>query len=292
MATDNRQQAADMSQPKEWLVMYSNSGDMSILDSLESKRADSEHTGIYDYFVPLDVNRQVADGKTIERKRMIAGCYIFIRATREDILRIRQEPPFDATLRFLHPATSPTGCIYVPDIEIETLRLAVEKMDGAVEYFVPTNKELVVGDYVRIMAGTFAGIRGILESVKGHEGGRVIVPLRDVLAVRTPRIPANDIQLLDLAKVTDCQGKSYTSRAYKKVRVLIEDSERLLAEKEKLGKLSKASESEARHLIVRFSQLNLGGKIRFMHAQAICNIFMALDETDGEVFKRFRNILP
>ena len=59
-----------------------------------------------------------------------------------------------------------------------------------------------------------------------------------------------------------------------------------------MGKLSKASESEARHLIVRFSQLNLGGKIRFMHAQAICNIFMALDETDGEVFKRFRNILP
>ena len=123
--------------------MYSNSGDMSILDSLESKRADSEHTGIYDYFVPLDVNRQVVDGKTIERKRMIAGCYIFIRATREDILRIRQEPPFDATLRFLHPATSPTGCIYVPDIEIETLRLAVEKMDGAVEYFVPTNKEQI-----------------------------------------------------------------------------------------------------------------------------------------------------
>ena len=275
-----------------WLVMYSNSGDIGILDFLEPKRAESETTGIYDYFVPLDVTRQIIDGKPIEHKRLIAGSYIFIRATREDILRLRQEPPFDATLRFLHPSTSPTGCIYVPDIEIRMLRLAVERMDGEVEYFVPTNKELVVGDYVCIVEGKYAGIRGVLESVKGHEGGRVIVSLGDVLAVRTPRISANDIQLLDLAKVAESHGKSYTSRAYKKVRVLTADSERLLAEKEKQGTLSESSKSEARRLIVRFAQLNLGGKIRLMHAQAICNIFVALDETDSELFLHYKNMLP
>jgi transcription antitermination factor NusG len=275
-----------------WLVMYSNSGDIGILDILEAKQADSEHTGIYDFFVPLEITNLFRDGKTVQHKRLIAGHYIFIKATREDILRLRQEPPFDATLRFLHPATSPTGCIYVPESEIEMMRLVVQKMDGAVDYFAPTNKELAIGDCVRVLDGKFAGIRGILESVKGHEGGRLIVSLGDVLAVRTPKIAADDIQLIDLAKVIDTNGKSYTSRAYKKVRVLISDSERLLAEKQAQGALCEASENEAKRLILRFSQLKLGGKIRLMHAQAIYNILLALGDTTSELFTRYRNMLP
>lgn len=292
MATDKGQHTADTGQPMDWLVMYSNSGDIGILDFLEVKRTESETTGIYDFFVPLDVTRQVVDGRPVEHRQLIAGNYIFLKATREDILRLRQEPPFDATLRFLHPSTSPTGCIYVSDIEIQMMRLVIERLGGSADYFVPTNKELVVGDYVCILEGPFAGIKGVLESVKGHEGGRVIVHLGDVLAVRTPRISASDIQLLDLAKITDSQGKSYTSRAYKKVRVLTAEGERLLAEKEKNGALSPSSEGDARHLILRFGQLNLGGKIRFLHAQAIYNILLALGDTESELFFRYRNMLP
>ncbi len=275
-----------------WLVMYSNSGDVGIIDTLEEKKAESETTGILDFFVPLDVTRIMVDDKPIEHKRLIAGNYIFIQATKDDILRLRQEPPFDATLRFLHPSSSPTGCIYIPDDEVQSLRLAVGLMDGEAEYFVPSNKDLVVGDFVYVIDGLFKGVKGVLESVKGHEGGRVIVPLGDVLAVRTPRISADDLQLLDLAKITDSQVGSYTSRAYKKVRSLTSDSERLLAEKEKMGSLSETSRKEAQRLILRFSQLKLGGKIRFMHAQAIYNILLALDETEGELFLRYKNMLP
>ena len=275
-----------------WLVMYSNSGDIGIQDLLEAKKAESETTGIFDVFVPFDVTRQVVDGKAVEVKRLIAGNYIFIKATREDILRLRQESPFDATLRFLHPASSPTGCIYVKEEDIQNIRLAVKSLDNNVEYFVPTSKELVVGDYVRILDGEYAGVKGILESVKGHEGGRVIVPLGDVLAVRTSKISAENIQLLDLAKAPDSQGKSYTSRAYKKIRVLIADSEKLLEERKRQGMLSQRSQEEALRLIRRFSQLKLTGKIRLMHAQAIYNIFTALGETENDLFVRFRNMLP
>ena len=109
---------------------------------------------------------------------------------------------------------------------------------------------------------------------------------------RTPRISANDIQLLDLARVSDLGAGSYTSRAYKKVRTLIADSEKLLAEKEETGVLSEDSETEARRLIQRFCHLKLNGKIRFMHAQAIYNLFVALDETDSELFQKFKNMLP
>ena len=275
-----------------WLVMYSNSGDIRIIDVLETKKAESETTGIYDYFVPLEVTYLVRESKSIPHKRLIAGNYIFIRATCEDILRLRQEPPFDSTLRFLHPSSSPTGCIYVPDRDMQMLRKAVQMLDGNAEYFVPTSKELVVGDYVCVLDGEFAGIKGVLESVKGHEGGRIIVPLGDVLAVRTPRVPASAIQLLDLAKAADTQGKSYTSRAYKKIRMLTADSERLLAEKEKTGALCESSEQEAQRLILRFSKLQLGGKIRLMHAQAIYNLLVAMGETESERFSHFRNILP
>lgn len=279
-------------QPMPWLVMYSNNGDISILDILEQKKAESTTTGILDFFVPLDVTRLVVDGKPIERKRLIAGNYIIIQATKEDILRLRQEPPFDATLRFLHPTTNPTGCIYIPDEEVQMMRRVVDIMDGEVEYFAPSSKELMISDTVSILEGKFTGVKGYLESVKGHEGGSVIVSLGDVLAVRTPRIPANDVQLLVLAKVSDSQVGSYTSRAYKKVRVLISDSEKLLEEKETEGRLSEASEANARRLIMRFSQLKLSGKIRIMHAQAIYNILLALGDTESESFLKFKNMLP
>ena len=278
--------------PLEWLVMYSNSGDIGILDDLEIKKKESLTTGIHDYFVPLDVTRIIVDDKPIERKRLIAGNYIFLQATKEDILRLRQEPPFDATLRFLHPASSPTGCIYIPDEEVQMMRQTVDKLDGEADYFVPSSKVLMISDMVCVLEGKFAGTKGILESVKGHEGGKVIVPLGDVLAVRTPKIPVEDIQILAFATVTDSQSGSYTSRAYKKMRVLTADSERLLAEKEREGVLSEASEKEARRLMMRYSQLQLTGKIRTMHAEAICNILTALGETESEQFLKFRNILP
>ena len=275
-----------------WLVMYSNSGDIGILDVLAVKQAECATTGIVDFFVPLEVTRLAIEGRSVAHKRLIAGNYIFIRATREDILRLRQEPPFDAALRFLHPSSSPTGCIYVPDDEVQQLRLAVGKMDGEVEYFVPTSKELIIGDYVRIIEGKYSDIKGVLESVKGHEGGRVIVALRDVLAVRTPRIQASNLQLLELAKAGDSLTGSYTSRAYKKVRGLTADSERLLDEREKTGKLSEQSVDKANRLLLRFTELKLSGKIRTMHAAAICNILLALGETESERYFHFKNILP
>ena len=279
-------------QPNDWLVMYSNTGDVSILDDLEIAKNEAERTGVWDYFVPLDVTRIILEDKPIERKRLIAGSYIFIKATKEDILKLREGPPFDAVLRFLHPASSRTDCIYVTEEDVQMMRLAVDRLDGEVEYFVPSSKDLMVGDIVCIIDGPFAGIKGILESVKGHEGGSVIVPLGDVLAVRTPRISVDDLQLLSFAKVTDSQAGSYTSRAYKKVHVLSDDSERFLAEKEEKGILSEESEKEARRLVRRFSQLQLAGKIRFMHAQAIYNLLLALDETENEQFLKFRNMLP
>ena len=36
-------------EPLEWLVMYSNSGDIGILDDLEIKKKDSPKTGIHDF---------------------------------------------------------------------------------------------------------------------------------------------------------------------------------------------------------------------------------------------------
>ena len=288
----NNDKKSTQEQPMPWLVMYSNNGDISIVDVLETKKAESKTTGIFDVFVPLDVRRVFVDGKTIERKRLIAGNYIFLQATREDILRLRQEPPFDATLRFLHPDTSPTGCIYISDDEIQMTRTTVERMNGEVEYFVPSKKELMISDYVCVLDGKFAGVKGVLESVKGHEGGRVVVHLGDVLALCTPKISANSIQLLELAKVSDSQGGSYTSRAYKKIRSLIEESERILEEKESNGKLSEESEKEANRLLKRFSQLQLSGKIKYMHAQSIYNLLMALGDTESELFQKVKNTLP
>ena len=45
----------EKNQPNDWLVMYSNTGDVSILDDLETAKNEAGKTGVWDYFVPLDV---------------------------------------------------------------------------------------------------------------------------------------------------------------------------------------------------------------------------------------------
>ena len=87
-------------QPTDWLVMYSNTGDANILDDLETAKKESLKTGILDYFVPLDVTRIIVDDKAIERKRLIAGNYIFNKG---------RHPPAEArpSLRCLPPLPSP-----------------------------------------------------------------------------------------------------------------------------------------------------------------------------------------
>ena len=77
-----------------------------------------------------------------------------------------------------------------------------------------------------------------------------------------------------------------------KVRGLTSESERHQAEKESRGELSEKSKEEARRLVLRFASLEQNGKIRMMHAQAICNILIALGDTESEQYQRFKNRLP
>ena len=76
-----------------------------------------------------------------------------------------------------------------------------------------------------------------------------------------------------------------------KVRGLTSESERLQAEKESRGVLSEKSKEEARWLVLRFASLELNGKIRMMHSQAICNTLIALDVTESEQYQRFKKRL-
>ena len=57
-----------------WLVMYSNSGDIGILDILAVKQAECATTGIVDFFVPLEVTRlAIAATNTIDTLTCSSG---------------------------------------------------------------------------------------------------------------------------------------------------------------------------------------------------------------------------
>lgn len=133
-----------------------------------------------------------------------------------------------------------------------------------------------MGDRVRIADGKLAGVCGVLECVKGHEGGRLIVSISDVLAIHTPAIAADSLQVLDFAHTSDGLSCSYSSRAYKKMRVLLEFSQQLLHERQANGSLPEASQAEAERLLKRYALLQLEGKMRLMLAEAITNIKKAM----------------
>jgi hypothetical protein len=64
----------------------------------------------------------------------------------------------------------------------------------------PSEVDLEKGDIVRIVAGPFNGIEGVLLSQQGKEGGRVLVNVSNVIAVPTLHIEPEYLQVLQFAK--------------------------------------------------------------------------------------------
>jgi len=110
------------------------------------------------------------------------SCYLFVRSTVYDRLRILQIP---GVLGFAASTASPT---VIPDAEMEALKTITEKFNAEPHPYLNT------GDRIRIVAGPLTGMEGILTRRK-HDC-RVVLTIEAIM-----RSIAVEVSEFDIAQV-------------------------------------------------------------------------------------------
>ena len=269
-----------------WYVLYGRYASINVIDELQYVKDKVEEINIDDFFVPIEIKKQTKGGNIITRKTLFTGQYIFLKARKEAIVKLKHTSTFTTDIRFLHPRVGSTALVTVTEREMQSFRNAVLAMNSEVEYFHPTQQELEAGDKVRIIGGLFDGIEGILEHKRGHTNTRIIVSVNSMLAVRTLDIEPENIQLLEFAQAPTPSASSrystkhttYTSRVYKEIKKLLAESQTLLQTYRQQGILNEVDYLLANRLYRRYSLLQLTGKLKEQHAEALQNLQIALEK--------------
>ena len=128
---------AQTSSPSPWFVLYGRYASVGVVDELQKFKEQESDIQLDDFFVPIEVKKVISRGKTTTRKQLYTGHYIFLKASKSDILRLKHAPTFTTDIRFLHPRVGSTMLITVPEREILSFRNAVLAMNSEVEYFQP-----------------------------------------------------------------------------------------------------------------------------------------------------------
>lgn len=147
-------------------------------------------------FVPTKLVRaKLPNGRTKLQRRALVHNYIFVRSDRQTIDHIKQfELPY---LRYvMHTINSVYQAMVVPPEQMRSFMLVVGTEDERLMLLEQQSVELKAGTRVRITGGVFAGAEGLLTKVPGIRERRVVVRIEGVVAVATPRIERELIEII------------------------------------------------------------------------------------------------
>ncbi|MBQ6749460.1 MAG: UpxY family transcription antiterminator [Bacteroidaceae bacterium] len=181
-----------------WYVLKSPSLALSVRDDL--KKAGLK------FFLPTRTVLVPMGGKTVRVEKPLAFNLVFVSTDIETLHTFKsQHPDRRLHIAYQRPLSYQQGDyvppLVVPDREMEMFINAVGTYrDAEIPYMKPSEVDLEKGDIVRIVAGPFNGIEGVLLSQQGKEGGRVLVNVSNVIAVPTLHIEPEYLQVLQFAK--------------------------------------------------------------------------------------------
>lgn len=180
-----------------WYILKSPSLSLSVRDELKAANIE--------FFLPTHTELRNVGGKQKRVERPIVFNFVFVQSLLPVIMEFcATKPNLRLHLVYGHKPICGDGNampLVVSDVEMMMFQKAIRFYNGQEVPFVkPNEMELAKGDYVRIVGGAFSGLEGILVSQKGKEGGRVVVSLSNVIAVRTLEIEPEYLQILKYGK--------------------------------------------------------------------------------------------
>ncbi|MBR3647262.1 MAG: UpxY family transcription antiterminator [Paludibacteraceae bacterium] len=152
-----------------------------------------------EFFLPTtkQVVRRGEKEESIERPLLFG--YVFVRTEEPNVIRFANANDGISLLRERRKNGEIGPYMRVPDSQMKSFIRAVGQYTDNIPFVSPTPDMLTKGDQVRIIGGPFKGIEGILEAQQGKDGGRVIVRIKDLIAVPTLEIDPSLIQVLKFA---------------------------------------------------------------------------------------------
>ena len=133
-------------------------------------------------FVPLVKKIRVVKDKPVLKWVPAINNYIFVYATRKQILILKNGLEDVLPIRFLLDRS--TGLPQkVPKKEMEYFILVAGSLNEQLVYIKPGELDLNKGDRVKIIGGPFKGVEGTFLRIKGDR--RVVVTIEGIMAVAT-----------------------------------------------------------------------------------------------------------
>lgn len=127
-----------------WFAVYTKyKAEKFVAEKLQKKGIEA--------YVPLLHYTRKYKSKTKQVALPLISCYVFVRITKEDYVRVLQ------TEHVIHFLQLRSNLIAIPDDEIQTLKWVVgEKMDVQIH----ENKGFNTGAHVEVIAGNLTGLKG------------------------------------------------------------------------------------------------------------------------------------
>ena len=167
---------SDSAPQRNWYAVHTRSRHEKAIAS----RLDAQST---ETFLPLHRSRRTwKNGVHADVDLPLFPCYLFVRLDPNDRLRLLQIP---GVLGLAATTAHPTA---IPNEEITLLRTATAKLKAEPHPY------LNCGDRVRIVAGPFAGMDGILARRK--QGCRVVISIEAILRSIAVEVSEFDIEPL------------------------------------------------------------------------------------------------
>ena len=127
--------------------------------------------------------------------------YIFLHTSLKSLKKIKADKIRYENLRFVMNTgcdehyNSTSSIAYVPNKQMEDFIRVVESGNEHVLMIENLNFAFKPGQKVRITQGVFAGVEGILKSIKKHIA--VVIPIKNIMAVAITNVPKKYLQRLE-----------------------------------------------------------------------------------------------
>ena len=159
---------------------------------MKLKELLAQEDGVVDTYVPMAY-------KTINFETVLAPVIdnlLFVRVDYEHLRKIKENRAIFEPLRYImHPVLVDdvlrSEVLYVPDGQLKDFIRVTKEQNDNVIFLKNMDFACKPGTTVQITKGMFAGVKGVVKSIKKHLC--VVLPIKDVMAVAIINVPKKDL---------------------------------------------------------------------------------------------------